>query len=202
MTDLGPDKFGKLHTPLAGKYGPRRLAKTIPCIRSLFKYGFESGLIAVPMRFGAEFKRPSKKTMRVERAKAGPRNFSAEEIRRLIDATGQPLKAMILLGINCGLGNSDIGNLPQSALDLDRGILDFPRPKTGIGRRCPLWPETVSSVREAIAYRPEPKDPEDAGLVFVTKYGLCWAKDTRSNPLSAETRKLLDTLGLDDHRNF
>ncbi len=202
LTDIGPGEFGKLRTRLADKYGPHRLAKTIQCVRSLFKYGFESGLIAVPMRFGAEFKRPSKKTMRVERAKAGPRIFTAEEIRRLIDAASVQIKAMILLGINAGLGNSDIGNLPQIALDLGKGMLDYPRPKTGIDRRCPLWPETVAALREAVAIRPEPKDPADAGLVFITKYGLCWAKDTRSNPLSAETRKLLNALGINGHRNF
>ena len=66
--------------------------------------------------------------------------------------------------------------LPASALievgdDLDNGIIDFPRPKTGIPRRCPLWPETVEALREALALRPEPKRPENAGLVFVTQRG-------------------------------
>jgi hypothetical protein len=43
--------------------------------------------------------------------------FTAEEIRRLLDAAGVQLKAMILLGVNCGFGNADCGNLPLSALD-------------------------------------------------------------------------------------
>ena len=33
-------------------------------------------------------------------------------IRRIVTAATQPLKTMILLGINAGLGNSDIGQLP------------------------------------------------------------------------------------------
>jgi hypothetical protein len=49
---------------------------------------------------------------------------------------------MILLGINGGMGNSDCANLPLRAVDLDAGMIDFPRPKTGIARRCPLWPDT------------------------------------------------------------
>jgi len=58
---------------------------------------------------------------------------------------------MILLGINCGLGNKDVGNLPASSIDLERGWLDYPRGKTGVTRRCPLWPETVEAIRESIA---------------------------------------------------
>ncbi len=65
----------------------------------------------------------------------------------MIDAAEQPLKAMVLLGINCAFGNSDCGQLPHAALDLVGGWCTFPRPKTGIHRRCPLWPEIVQAVR-------------------------------------------------------
>ena len=60
---------------------------------------------------------------------------------------GVPLKAMVLLGINCGFGNTDCANLPLTALDLDRGWLNYPRPKTGTNRRCHLWPETGAALR-------------------------------------------------------
>src|SRR5262249_34414796 len=122
--------------------------------------------------------------------------------RRLLDAAGTPMKAMILLGINAGLGNADCGNLPLAALDLERGWIDYPRPKTGIPRRCTLWPETVAAIREGLAKRKEPKDPADAGLVFVTKYGESWAKDVADSPVSKEMRKLLDRLGINGHRTF
>jgi hypothetical protein len=58
------------------------------------------------------------------------------------DAT---LKAMILLGINGGLGNTDISELVHAAVNLDTGWIDYPRPKTGVARRFPLWDETVAS---------------------------------------------------------
>jgi hypothetical protein len=45
---------------------------------------------------------------------------------------------MMLLGLNAGFGNNDCAALPISALDLDAGSVDFPRPKTGIARRAPL----------------------------------------------------------------
>ena len=72
--------------------------------------------------------------------------------------------------------------MPIKALDLKAGWLDYPRPKTAVLRRCPLWPETVAAVREAIEQRPRPKSHDHAGLVFVTKYGKPWGTRTVSKP--------------------
>jgi integrase len=197
VDDVGPDDFAALRNKVAKRWGPHRLgSKLIQYTRSLFKHGAEAGLIDRPARFGPGFKRPAKKVLRLARAGQGPKLFTAEEARRLIDASGVQLKAMLLLAINCGFGNADCGTLPLSAVDLERGIIDFPRPKTGIPRRCVLWPETVAALREALAKRPEPKEAEDAGLVFVTKYGGRWDKDTSTNPVSQETAKLLRKLGM------
>jgi integrase len=202
LSDIDVEDFTELRKGLAAKYGFHRLSKHIQYTRSLFKHAYEAGLLDRPVRFGPGFKRPSKKTMRIERVKEGPRVFMAEEIRRMIAAAGPQLKAMILLGINCGFGNADCGTLPQSALDLDKGWVTFPRPKTGIERRCSLWPETVEAIKEALAQRPEPKEKAHAGLVFITKYGQCWSKKTSTNPISTEIGKLLKSLGINGHRNF
>jgi integrase len=128
--------------------------------------------------------------------------FERDEIRKMLAAAGPQLKAMILLGINCGFGNNDCGRLPLSALNLQEQWVDFPRPKTGIGRRCPLWPETVEAIEAALAKRPRAKDEADAGLTFITKYGTPWAKANIDNPISKEMRKLLDELGINGKRNF
>ena len=74
--------------------------------------------------------------------------------------------------------------------------VDYPRPKTGVTRRCPLWPETIRALREAMASRPRHKDQADAGLVFITKRGLSWGKQTSDNPVTKETAKLLKKLGI------
>jgi integrase len=172
----------------------------VQCVRSVCKYAFDAGLIDKPVRFGTAFKQPSKKTLRLHRAARGPKLFTAEEIRRMIGAADVRLKAMILLGINCGFGNADCGRLPLSALDLDAGWVNYPRPKTGIPRRCALWPETVAALREALATRSAPKKPEHAGLVFVTRYGGSWAKDVAENPVTHETTKLLRKLGINGRK--
>jgi integrase len=196
VADLDPDDFAGLRAKLAKRWGFHRLAKTVQCIRSVFKYAYDGGLIEKPIRFGPGFQRPSKKTMRLHRAKQGPKLFTGEEVRRLIDAAPQPLKAMILLGINAALGNQDCVNLKVSTLDLDKGIIDYPRPKTGIPRRCVLWTETVAAIRETVANRPQPKNPDHADLVFITRYGAPWGKNTPDGPISRETSKLLHKLGI------
>jgi integrase len=122
----------------------------------------------------------------------------------MIDAAGPSLRVMILLGINCGFGNNDCGHLPLLAVNLDAGVIDYPRPKTGIPRRCPLWPETVAALREVLAKRPEAKHTGDADLVFLTKFGTSWNKDTNDSPISKELTKFMKRLGIDGRkgRNF
>jgi integrase len=202
MADLGPDDFAALRNRLAKRYGPHGLGTTIQCIRCVCKFAFDAELIDRPIRYGPGFKRPSKKTLRLHKAQQGPKLFAPEEVRRMIDAAGQPLRAMVLLGLNAGFGNSDCGNLPLSAVNLDTGWIDYPRPKTGIPRRCPLWPETVAAVREALAARPDPKSAEHAGLVFITSRGLSWAKDTNDCPVAKETAKLLGRLGINGRKGL
>jgi integrase len=196
VADLAPDDFATLRNKMAGRWGPVRLGNAIQRVRSVFKHAADAGLIDRAVRFGPGFARPSAKTLRLHRARKGPRMFEADEIRRMIEAAGVQLRAMILLGVNCGYGNADCGTLPLSALDLDGGWVRYPRPKTGIDRRAPLWPETVQALREVLARRPAPKDPAAEALVFVTRRGLPWAKSVEANPVSQETRKLLDALGL------
>jgi integrase len=196
VDDLAADDFERLRAALAKRYGVHRLGNVIQRTRTVFKYALDSGLLARPVRIGPAFKKPPARILRAHRQKNGPRLYEASELRTIIDAADQPLRAMILLGINCGFGNSDCGTLPMAALDLAAGWVNYPRPKTAIERRCPLWPEAVKAVREAIAMRPKPKLPEHDRLVFITKYGHPWANETPHSPVSQEFRKLLDVLKL------
>jgi integrase len=202
VDDLGPEDFAAIRKRMVQRWGALRVRDIIQHIRSVFKHALEAGLTDKPMRFGPGFQRPSKKTLRLERAAAGPRMFEAEEIRRLLGSAGVTLGAMILLGVNAGLGNSDAGLLPLSALDLERGWLNYPRRKTGIPRRCPLWPETVQAIKQALAQRPAPKNEADSGFVFITKYGLPWSRDNDPGVITKEFRKLMDALAINGHRNF
>jgi integrase len=202
VVDLTAEDFEKLRAKLSETMGPVRLSKEVQMVRTLFKYGYDAGHIAAPVRFGPAFVKPSKKTLRLHRAAQGPRMFEAAEIHRMLDAAGTQLRAMILLGVNCGFGNHDCGTLPLSALDMENGWLNFPRPKTGVPRRCKLWSETVAALRKVLAARKPPNDPAHAGLAFITKRGGSWAKHDKDNPVSKETRKILDMLSINGRRNF
>jgi integrase len=192
IDDLAADDFEALRKDVAKTCGFVRLGGEIRQSRMVFKYGFDNSLLDRPVRFGSGFKPPKAAVLRKHRNERGSKMFGPAEIRALINAAGPQLKAMILLGINCGFGNSDCGTLPLSRVDLDQGWHNYPRPKTGVQRRCPLWPETVEALRVAIAERPTPKNDADADLLFVSRLGNRWAKDTSASPITAEFCKLLN----------
>jgi integrase len=206
VDDIDPGDFERLRGKLAETLGPVALGNEINRVRMVFKYGYDQGLIDLPARYGQTFKRPSRKTLRKTRAANGKRMFEADDLTAIINAASNPLKAMILLGINCGFGQSDIATLPKSAIDLDVGWVDFPRPKTGVERRCQLWPVTVDTLREAINARPAPADEADADQTFLTKYGNRWVRTVKTedekkrgmviDSVAQEFGKVLGHLGL------
>ena len=218
VLDLTPTDFEKLYSRLSHQYGVSTLGREITITKMLFKYAFESDLIEKPVKFGPKFRPPSQQDRRKSRAKAeranGSKLFTADEIRRLIDVADLQLKAMILLGINGGVGNMDCSSLPLSALDLKAGWLTYPRPKTGIDRRIPLWGETIAALTEVIANRRQAAEEADVNLVFITRFGLRWVREgiveTRrhgkvviqeknDNQLAKTFGRLLDDLNL--HRS-
>lgn len=130
--------------------------------------------------------------------------FEADELRSILNAATGPLKAMVLLGINCGFGQSDCSSLPLTALDLDGGWLTFPRPKTAVMRRCPLWPETITALCECVATRRQHKDDADAGRLFLTMRGVAYvrarANGTNIDGVAQEFAKVLKRLKLHGSR--
>lgn len=199
VADLGPDDFARLRDALASKgWGLGSFARAINNVRVVFNFAYnkKQQLIDKPLEFGDGLDRVSKVKLRKHRQSRGPRLFTPAELRTLIAEAYTPLRAMVLLGINCGFGNSDVGNLPLLALDLDRGWVDFPRPKTAVERRIPLWPETVQAIREALAARPTPRSQRYDDLAFITRQRDSWAKDKNENPVSKAAGRLMKKLGI------
>ena len=211
VDDLRPDDFEGLRKALAKTREVVALKNEVNRCRMVLKFAFDQRLIDKPVHFGQSFDRPSAKTLRTARNAAGPRLFNVDEVTRILAAADVQMRAMTLLGLNCGFGNTDVATLPQSALDLDGGWVDFPRPKTGIHRRVPLWPETVAALRLAIVQRREPKHSADAAIVFLNRAGARWVRVQQKrgsenmvtlNALSLAFAKLLKRLGINSHRNF
>jgi len=202
VANLRPADFETLRADFAKTHGPVALHSDITRARVVFRYVFKEAKIDPRAAWDDKFDRPSKAVLRKHRQGREKKMFPADEIRAILDKTGVQLRAMTYLGINCGLGNNDCAKLPMKALDLKGGWLEFGRPKTGIHRRCPLWPETVEALRAAIAARPTPKEGfEDR--VFLTHHGASWEPKVKKSdkapvgsPLSAEFAKVLDALGI------
>ena len=212
VDDVRHGDFERLRKQLAKRLGPVALSNKINLYRVVFKFAHDQRLIKEPIHYGQSFNRPSAKALRKARNEAGPRLFEADEVRRILDAADPVMRAMVLLGTNCGFGNTGVANLPQSAVDLHNGWIDFPRPKTEINRRIPLWAETVEALREAIELRPNPANRGDAGLCFLTKHGLRLVRIaegkrnpdrlTPTNSIAPKFRVLLKRLGINGRRGL
>lgn len=205
VSDLAADDYETLRAAFAKGRGPVALSNEITVARMLFKYAYDQALVDVPPRYGQSLNKPSRKTLRVDRAAKGQRMFEAAELQRILEAAGMPMRLFVLLGLNCAYGSSDIAGLPITAIDLDSGLIAYARGKTGIPRRCSLWPETITALREAIDSRPTPKDDQDADLAFLTARGNRWVRSyvkdktkgaTPDDEIGKEFSKLLVKLKL------
>jgi integrase len=214
VDDLRPTEFEVFRAAMAEGFGVVTLKNEINRCRMVFKYASDNRLIDRPVHYGSSFAKPSAKLIRRSRNQAGLRMFEADELRRMLDTlAAEPLLcAMTLLGVNCGFGNTDCANLPLSAVNLETGWIDYPRPKTEIRRRVPLWSETLDAIRKAIVVRPKAADPEDADCVFLTRQGRRWVRVKQSetddgkiialDPLAQRFARLMKKLGLNGRRGF
>lgn len=212
----GPKARAKLETGAAyWKQGPktRRRPKTIKNLiqrmHTVFRYAHDNQLSESPIRWGAGFDVPSNKTLRADQAAQphlGHRDLAPEQIADVLacEKISPEIRAMVLLGINCGMGNGDCARLQFRHINLDTGWLDYPRPKTGVTRRAWLWPETIEALKKSIDQRTPPNTPHQtadgvafAEFVFTTKYGNLWfsPEGKRNHPVAAEFRKLLKATG-------
>src|SRR5262249_18097229 len=77
--------------------------------------------------------------------------------------------------------------------------------KTGVPRRCSLWPETVAALREVLAVRPRPKQDADVGLAFLSQRGtplVSLRERDRTDGLAVQFGKLLRQLGINGRKGL
>lgn len=193
VVSLVASDFDSLRVSLSKRLGPVSLGNEVNRVRIVFRYAYEASLVEAPVRFGPHFRRPSAKALRIAKAMRGDKLFRADEIRALLEEANPWMKAMIYLGINAALGNSDISRLHQNHI---RGRwLDYPRPKTGIDRRAFLWTETLEALKNLPPRRPRSDLFE--GLVFVTHTGRPWGEGKPNDqPIALEFTKLLKATGV------
>jgi integrase len=152
------------------------------------------------VRYGDAFRLPTNREKRRHKAVGPKRLITADELWALLNATenaDRQLHAMILLGINGGLGNSDCGKLTLDRMDWKHGTLNYPRPKTGVDRVVPLWPETAAALRRGLEVRVEPPAERWHDLVFTTERGRPWlGAERRSDVISTRFRRYARAAGI------
>jgi integrase len=200
VCDLTPQHFERLRARMAKRFRPVALANEIQAVRTIFKYGLDAEILDKPVRFGKSFEKPSAKAIRGERTEGGTA-FTPEQIKSVIALARPAMKAMILLGANGALGNTEVAVLTERKFDLPGGWLNDRRAKTGIARRIPLWPETVSAVEASIEKRTKPKDDADTKFIFIGARGESYVGDHKGYRVTAEFSRLLRAAGIVD-RSF
>jgi len=216
VKDLTPRDFTTVRNKWKAKYSGTSLDRKVIGTRSLFKWGWESAYLENAVRFGPDFKGSSARDKRKAKYEQGRRDIEAKDLRKILKASREGLKkaklnpnpkihAMILLGINSGFGNTDVAELHKDYIDLKKGLIDYPRPKTYVERKCKLWPETVEALKVVINNPAPVAEPEYENLVFRTRLGGPWVKRKKSaksgdyyndDSVAKEFRKIVKSLKL------
>lgn len=210
-SDLGPDHFRAFALELMAREkddrdkpiadGEKYAAKYGKTIRAMFADAEEEDWIDRAPKLGKFFTKLTGKTPHVEKkplptiaevrdlAVSVTRKITSLKLQRERDiAPARQLHAMILLGLNGGYGNTDLGELPRDVVDLGRRVIDYRRGKTKADRLVPLWPETVEALRVVLEQRP------DDDLVFRTREGRPYVEET---PVYNEAGALVDVVTKD-----
>jgi integrase len=220
-------KFMKPNTPPAGlrpehftaymrhlvderKLGRHSRKRVRAYVTAFLNFGAKNGWYVVPGT-GADWIAPATDPDSIRQAKtrAGVKDFSdriltGKEIDKLLARSTPNFRAMILLGINCGLGPADIGRLRWNMLDFERGRLRFPRPKTGVMRQGYLWKCTqkaLNRVRMLKHTRVALDSNGDSALVFVTRKGLPFYRETEIQAdVEVDRKKIRKVIGVKVHK--
>jgi hypothetical protein len=203
VADLGPDDFASLKIDLAKpqptrrdgkivrKASPRKLsliglASKIRHIRVIFNHAYDEGWID-KLPWGAKSFTTKTKAAKKNAARRQPKQATREEIKTLLDAADDMWKALILLGVNSGSGNTDAAVLRHNDISRD-GWVENARHKTGEYRRFKLWPETL----KAIAKLPKHTD----GYIFHSTEGATLIPKGKHNLISKGFLELTKKTGV------
>lgn len=179
---LRPEHFSAYvnHLVTVRQLGRHARKRVRAYIMAFLRYGAGNGWFTIPTT-GVDWAAPATDpdSMRQARARAGIADYSdrivtGQEIDQLLARSSPTFRAMILLGVNAGLGPADLGRLRWEVIDLARRRLIFPRFKSGVPRACFLWKRTCNAllrVRELKHNRLALEGEGEKALVFVTRRG-------------------------------
>ena len=171
VESLTPDDFRAFRSSLLKRYSKVTAHVVMVRARQIFNFAYAERMISKPAFYGKGFDLLSKTVIRKERHAKPKKLFTPEQIHLLLKNASPALKAMILLAINAGVNNADLGNMKPH--HIEDGWLDYPRHKTGVERIAPLWPETIAAIENYLKVRQEPLAQFESFL-FITKARRKW----------------------------
>jgi integrase len=130
-----------------------------------------------------------------------------EEFDRLMDATPDHVKLIVLMGWETGMRRGEVEDLQWSRVDLDRGLINLRSEdcKTGMGRTIPLTEHLLDRLRllRAEQSRQTPTDIGAGAYVFRRWDGFKWVRtgSTRTAFNSARAKVGLSHLHFHDLRH-
>ena len=161
--------------PTARGLGPHAFKRTTANIKAMFKYAAGEGWIKLPA-FGNSFKAPdtTPEGLALVKRRRGEKVeeliYEPNQIADVLRIARRTFKAMLLLGLNGGMGPSDIARLEWADIDFGSGRLSTYRGKTGMRREFFLWKKT----RRALLALPRKGE-----LVFYTRNGKPYVRRER-----------------------
>lgn len=179
--DVSPDVVRELHERFARRHGADFARRGVGHLRACCRHADDMGWCR-PVRLGH---RQLAKLTRRPPARMKWKLYTPEQVRMILAACDRvivaqrrkpsfaavwvQLRAMILLALNGGYGATELSRLPREIIDLDAGMIDYARGKTGKQHVVPLWPETIAALRPVLSQRP------GDDLLFRTREGKLWA---------------------------
>ena len=160
-----------------------------------------------PKRFHKIVRTPVKLTTEEQYQKRERKKRSVIQISQLKTLFEYALpteRILLLLGLNCALGAAECGQLRTGFLDLDNGVIDGVRFKTGNETKHRLWPQTVSGLKWVLEERRQQQGarPEYQDIVFLTDRGRpLWhhtKKGNASNGIATAWNRLIGRVQKDD----
>jgi len=180
------------------KVGPKTVENYCTRARAVFNFSNKKQLTLQPISHGGYLANPPAKEMRrhTNETYAEGRDLSREAIKDVLAIADTQMKAIILTSLGAGLLAVDIAHLKFEHVELDNGMVNYPRRKTEISRSFVLWPEARKAIGDWLEIRPEPRDSDLSDNIFITSFGNLWhSEEHRGNPLGREFTKLLKKAG-------
>lgn len=160
IESLKPAAFSDFMNSRAKTCNPISVGNEITRVKTMLNW-LERSKYTGKIEVGPDFRKPEERIVRRHRRERGKLMFTAEEVRAILDESGIQLRAMVLMAINCGFQNSDLEQISYEKITeaMDTGWVEFPRVKTEVDRRCPLWTSTEKAIHLAMKRRVDTELP-------------------------------------------